>query len=85
MEGIILSLIIGARNDSFMGNFQWRLSTALNFIADSLKQIGRMNDVEVVVCDWGSQTPLHQVLPLTPQAAEITRFVIVPRDLAEEK
>ena len=85
MDAIRLSLIIGARNDAFTGNFQWRLSTTLNFIATSLEKIGRLNDVEVVVCDWGSQVPLHQVLPLSPPARQITRFVIVPPDLAAEK
>ena len=85
MDNIALSLIIGARNDAFMGNFQWRLSTTLNFIASSLLEIGRLDDVEVVVCDWGSQVPLHQVLQLSPAACKITHFVIVPPDMAEKK
>lgn len=85
MDGIRLSLIIGARNDAFTGNFQWRLGTTLNFIATSLQKIGRLSDVEVVVCDWGSQVPLHQVLQLSSPARQITHFVIVPPDLAAEK
>jgi hypothetical protein len=79
----LLSLIIGARNDTFMGDFQWRLRTTLNFIADSLEKIGRLDDVEVVVCDWGSEVPLQQVLDLTAAARQMTRFVIVPPDRAE--
>lgn len=79
----LLSIIIGARNDAFMGNFKWRLRTTLECIADSLTRIGRLADVEVVVCDWGSQVPLHRVMSLSPAAAGITRFVVVPPALAQ--
>jgi glycosyltransferase involved in cell wall biosynthesis len=79
-----LSLIIGARNDQFMGNFTWRLETALNYLAANLKRLGRLEDVEVVVTDWGSEVPLHSVLSLNWSARRIVRFILVPPPLAQE-
>lgn len=82
-SGNLLSLIIGGRNDNFMGNFKWRLAATLNFMAESLSRIGRLDDVEVVVCDWGSERPLHLEMKLTPLARQIARFVVVPPHIAE--
>jgi hypothetical protein len=78
----LLSLIVGGRNDGYMGDFLWRLGTAINFLADSLSTIDALSKVELVVCDWGSATPLHSALALSPAGREITRFVIVPPEMA---
>jgi hypothetical protein len=78
----LLSLIIGARNDSYMGDFKWRLNTCLNYLADSLERIGRSSDVEVVICDWGSPTALHTELDLSQAACDLTRFIVVPPEFA---
>ena len=77
-----LSLIIGSRNDGYMGNFKYRFETVLNYLADNLKELGRLQDVEVVVADWGSKVPLHSVLSLNWGARQIARFVLVPPDIA---
>lgn len=79
-----LSLIIGARNDQYMGNFTWRFETALNYLGANLEQLGRLDDVEVVVTDWGSEVPLYEVLALNAPAGQIVRFVLVPPTLAQE-
>lgn len=78
----LLSLIVGGRNDTYMGDFLWRLGTAINFLAESLEQINALSQVELVVCDWGSTTPLHTALALSPAGRSIARFVIVPPDMA---
>lgn len=79
-----LSLIIGARNDQYMDNFKWRFQTSLNYLADNLQRLGRLDDVEVVVTDWGSDVPLDTVLSLNRAAKRIVRFVLVPPDLARQ-
>jgi hypothetical protein len=81
----LISFIIPARNDGHMGNFNWRLETVLNYLADNLQKLGRLDDLEVVVGDWGSEEPLYKILSLTPTAKKIARFVLVPPDLALEK
>lgn len=79
-----LTLIYVARNDNYMGNFRWRFETALNYLADNLFHLGRLGDVEIVITDWGSGEPLHTALTLNPIARRITRYVIVPSDLAKQ-
>lgn len=73
----LLSIVTSARNDNYMGNFQWRLETTINFIAANLKKINRLNDVEFVITDWCSDIPLRTVLSLNQEAQKITRFIIV--------
>lgn len=77
-----LSFIIGARNDGYMGNFNYRFETTLNYLADNLKALGRLTDVEVVVTDWGSKMPLYRVISLNRFARQIVHFILVPPDIA---
>src|SRR6478672_1696243 len=78
----ILSLILCSRNDNYMGNSRWRLETTLNYVADQVELLGRERDVEVLVADWGSNIPLRDVLRLTPAAAQITSFILIPPEIA---
>jgi hypothetical protein len=79
-----LSLILCSRNDQYMGNSRWRLQTALNYVARNVERLGRENDVEVLVADWGSEVPLREVLELSPAAARITSFILIPPKTAQE-
>jgi hypothetical protein len=78
----VLSLILCSRNDNYMGNARWRLETALAYLAARLQGLGRLDQVEVIVADWGSQAPLRHAVALTPAAARIVSFVTVPPPLA---
>lgn len=80
----ILSLIIASRNDQFMGNSTWRLETTLNFTAKNICRLGRENDVEIIVADWGSETPLRDTLNLCCEATQIVSFLSIPQELAQE-
>lgn len=77
-----LSLVLSSRNDSYQGNSRWRLQTALNFLGVQLEESRLESQVEVIVTDWGSESPLRTVLLLSPAAARVTRFLEVPPDLA---
>ena len=79
-----LSLIACSRNDQYMGNSLWRLQTALDDVAQSVHAVGREGDLEILVTDWGSKIPLHTVLQLSPAAARLISFIIVPPALAQE-
>lgn len=78
----VLSLIMCARNDQYQGNSRWRLETALNYVGKNVHELGIEKDVEVIVADWGSEIPLRNVLYLTPAAAKIVSFVLVPPQIA---
>lgn len=75
---------MNGRNDGFMGDFNWRLATALNIMARSAARLGRVNDIELIVVDWNSAVPLHSVLRLVPEARQMTVFVTVPLEIAEK-
>jgi hypothetical protein len=78
----LLSLILSSRNDNYQGCAVWRLQTALNYLARHVEELKVESAVEVIVTDWGSSTPLRQVLALSPVAARVTRFLEVPPELA---
>jgi hypothetical protein len=78
----LLSVCVFARNDDYQGNFRYRLTTSLNFLARSVSAIGREADLEVVLADWNSEVPLSETLALSPEAAALVRFVRVPPEVA---
>lgn len=78
----VLSLILCSRNDQYMGNSRWRLETALNYVAKNVHELDRGGDVEVLVADWGSEIPLREVVELSPAAARIVSFLLIPPDIA---
>lgn len=80
-----LTLATHGRNDNHMGNFKYRLSTCINSMARHLQGLGRLEDIEFLVTDWNSEVPLCEALPLSPEAARICRFVIVPPEVARAK
>jgi hypothetical protein len=80
----LLSIILCSRNDRYMGDSRWRLATALDYLGERVAELGRTDDVEVLVADWGSEVPLAEVVTLQPTAAAITSFITVPPDLARD-
>ena len=77
-----LSLILCSRNDEYMGNSRWRLETTLNYAGERIEALGRAEDVEILVTDWGSEAPLRNAVGLKPAAARIVSFITVPPALA---
>lgn len=78
----LLSIFIPGRNDGFMENFNYRIETTINYMARNLSLLGLLDEVELIVVDWGSEIPLHNVLKLSPQSQLITRYIIVPPAIA---
>ncbi len=81
----LLTFATTGRNDDYMGDFKGRLSTCLNYLARGLRLIGRTDQVEVLVTDWNSDSPLGDALSLTSEAAALVRFVRVPPAEARKK
>ena len=80
-----LTLVLCSRNDDYMGNSRWRLQMALNWLGERVHAIGRASEVEVIVTDWGSDTPLREVLQLTERAARLVSFLEVPSVIARRE
>lgn len=67
-----------------MGNSRWRLQTTLNYVAQRVHELDREEDVEVLVADWGSDTPLREVVELSPAAARMVSFILIPPGIARD-
>ena len=78
----VLSLIACSRNDDYQGKAVWRLQTGLNLTARTIHALGLEASVEIILSDWGSETPLRHALCLTPEAARLVRVLEVPPELA---
>ena len=83
-EDYLLSIVITGRNDNYLGDFKYRITTCINFLARSAEKINKLSDIELIVVDWNSEVPLHEVLALSKEAQEITKFIIVPPDIASQ-
>lgn len=77
-----LSLILCSRNDSYMGNTRWRLETTINLTLKYAKEAGVLNNIEILVSDWGSDEPLRNVLSLINEAEGRVKFLHVPQEIA---
>ena len=84
MPLIALSFILCSRNDNYMGDPMWRLATAINYLAKQADLVGRKKQIEVIVADWGSETPIAEVLKLTEAAASITKFLYIDPATSKE-
>lgn len=79
----VFSLILCSRSDAYQGNSLWRTQTALNYLGQTVAALGRQDQVECLVVDWGSQKKLSDVLRLSADAAQIVKFIYVPPDVAK--
>ena len=81
----ILSIILCSRNDSYMGNSQWRLETTLNLTLLNAKDAGVLDQIEIIVSDWGSEQPLVNVLSLISEAEGRVQFLNIPSEIAQKE
>lgn len=44
IQSKLLSVVVTGRNDNYMGNFKYRITTCLNYLARNLKELGCLND-----------------------------------------
>lgn len=65
-----------------MGNSKWRLETSINLALLNAKKADFLEQLEIIVSDWGSEIPLREVLKLVPEAEGRVKFVHTPNDIA---
>ncbi|CAK0771002.1 hypothetical protein CCP3SC5AM1_700003 [Gammaproteobacteria bacterium] len=74
----LLSIVLCGRNDNYLGDFKYRIQTAINYVGMNCARAGVKDDVEIIVVDWNSDEPLSQTLQLLPDTHEICRYIVVP-------
>ncbi len=79
MDTPLISFATHGRNDGFMGDFLWRISTCINKIARNFAALGHLDEIEILVGDWGSERQLlREAMVLEDEACRVTRFCTVP-------
>jgi hypothetical protein len=68
-----------------MGNSQWRLETTLNLTLLNAKDAGVLDQIEIIVSDWGSVIPLKDVLSLVPEAEKKVKFLHIPKKISDKE
>lgn len=79
----LISFCTFGRDDDYVADFRYRLTTSVNYMARTLAELGRLADVEFVIVDWGSNPPMQRTLPLSKEAAGISRFVYVSQEVTD--
>src|SRR5207237_7199501 len=83
MSQPLISFVTHGRNDGFMGDYLWRITTCVNKIARNYAALNRLDEIEILISDWGSeQKTLREAMPLEPAARRVTRFCTVPYAVA---
>ena len=81
-EKKLISLILCSRNDEYMGNARWRLETSINLALLNAQKADFIDNLEIVVSDWGSEIPLREVIQLIPEAENRVKFLHTANDRA---
>ena len=80
----LLSIIVQGKNDNYMGNFIWRLSTNINKVCQNLQELNLTESVELILVDWGSETRLITKLSLTEEAKGLLKIITVNKEIADK-
>ncbi len=78
MSQPLLTHVIVGRNDNYLGNFKHRLELAVNYTCNSVAQSGNLDNYELLLVDWNSESPLREALNLNEHARRCTFFLEVP-------
>lgn len=81
----LLSICMQGRNDNYGEKFVERLSNSINYLARNAKRLERLEQIEINITDWGSETPLSEVVKLTPDGSKISQFIFVPNEISENE
>lgn len=80
----LLSVCLIGRNDTYRESFKDHLALSINYLAYNAKKVGCLDQLEIVVTDWNSDTPLANEMKLTLEGQEICRFISVPPPVAKK-
>lgn len=83
-NNILLSVCMTGRNDTYCGNFKYRLETALNYLAINANHLNIQHNIEIVITDWNSRERLGDALNLNSEAVQLCRFIYVPPVVARQ-
>jgi len=71
------------KDDEYLDNFIQRFDFVLLKHLDNIKKL-QVSDVQIVICDWGSETPLIEKLSYIKDNLNIIKYIYVSPDIAEK-
>lgn len=80
----LISFVLCGRNDNYLGDFKYRITTTINYLCRNVKKIGRLKDIEVIIVDWNSEIPLAQEICIAKEINEVCKFIYVPPAIASK-
>ncbi len=80
----LISFVLCGRNDNFLGDFKYRITTTINCLCRNINKIGRLKDIEVIIVDWNSEIPLAQEIYIDKEISEVCKFIYVPPEIASK-
>ena len=80
----LISFVLCGRNDNYLGDFKYRITTTINYLCRNVEKIGRLKDIEVIIVDWNSEIPLAQEICITKEMNEVCKFIYVPPTIASK-
>jgi hypothetical protein len=63
------------RDDDYMPDFRYRLVTTVDFIARQLVRLDALEQAEILVADWASDTPMAETLTFSAAGARLCHFL----------
>jgi len=80
----LVSFVLCGRNDNYLGDFKYRITTTVNHLCRNVNKIGRLKDIEVIIVDWNSEIPLAQEIYIDKEISEVCKFIYVPPEIASK-
>ena len=80
----LISFVLCGRNDSYLGDFKYRITTAINYLCRNVKKIGRLKDIEVIIVDWNSEISLAKEICIAKEINEVCKFIYIPPAIASK-
>ena len=81
---MLIEFCIYGRNDDYMPDFIYRLETSISHFIKSVTEIDKTSDYLLTVVDWGSSTPLSDVVEIVEPTSEMVCFsYISPKQIKE--
>ena len=80
----LISFVLCGRNDNYLGDFKYRITTTVNYLCRNVEKIGRLKDIEVIIVDWNSVIPLTQEICIAKEINEVCKFIYVPPAIASK-
>jgi len=84
MSDKLITFTMFSRNDNYVPNNLYIISTTLNYLSRNLASSGHLDNSEIIITDWGSEVPLSMALHLSDESKNICRFLYLNKNITNQ-